>query len=71
MKKADCDGTRLITDVVGIEKWGICDVGTPTILETDKDVGKMWFLILGHLSQLCPGCILHLLVYLLLLLYAE
>ena len=40
MKKADCDGTRLITDVVGIEKWRICDVGTPAIWATDKDVGK-------------------------------
>ena len=26
-------------------------MGTPTILATDKDVGKMWFLILGHDSS--------------------
>ena len=51
MKKADCDGTRLITDVVGIEKWWMSNVGTPKILATDKDVGKMWFLILGHDSS--------------------
>ena len=34
-------------------------------------VKKTWFLILGHQSLLCPGRILHLPVYLLLLLYAE